>query len=541
MRKFASVGRGIGTLVVWLAIGVRAIAAGPDLASLFPAGGQRGTTVEVTLSGELKQWPVQAWVDEPGLTVTAAEEKGKLSIVIAADAAPGPRWIRVYDSLGTSAPHPFIVSTLGEAIETEPNNAPGTAQVLDSPNIVVNGKLASRDVDMFSVPLVAGQALVASLTGHEGLASPMDAVMHIVSPAGFQLAYNHDGRGLDPEIVYTAPFDGTYLVRVFGFPSAPNSTIGFSGSDRHLYRLTLSTGGFVDYPWPLAVTRGQEASLALAGWNVPDSLSAVSIQAEVDSANVSDSALANVSAVRVEPHATLIEIEPSSPEAPQAIMPPVTLTGRIADREDVDVYAFDAKAGQSVELQIESRSLGYPLDSVLQITDAAGKSLARIDDSAGRDSSTVFAPPADGTFRVTVSDLNAHGSPRHVYRLRVVPAVPSFEVTADASAYTIALDKPAEITLAVDRRHGFAEEIALSVTGLPEFVTASAPISKAEGDSAKSVKLTLTSKGGSFSGPIRIEAKAAGVSQLACTAATAIPDHTARLSDLWLTVLPPKP
>jgi hypothetical protein len=541
MRQFALVGRGIGSLVVLVAIGVRAIAAGPDVASLFPAGGQRGTTVEVTLSGKLDQWPVHAWVDEPGLTVTAATEKGKLSIAIAADAAPGPRWIRVYDSLGTSAPQPFIAGTLGEVVESEPNNSPAAAQVLDASNVVVNGKLSGKDVDVFSVPLAAGQTLVASLTGHEGLSSPMDAVMHIVSPAGFQLAYNHDGRGLDPEIVYIAPADGTYLVRVFGFPSAPNSTIGFSGSDRHLYRLTLSTGGFVDYPWPLAVTRGQETSLVLAGWNVPESLFAVSIQAEVDSANVSDSALANVSAVRVELHATLIETEPSSPEAPQAITPPVTLTGRIADREDVDVYAFDAKAGQSLELQVESRSLGYPLDGVLQITDAAGKSLARIDDSTGRDPSTVFAPPADGSYRVTVGDLNGHGSSRHVYRLRVVPAVPSFEVTADAMAYTIAPDKPAEITLAVDRRHGFAEEIAFNVAGLPEFVTASAAISKAEGDSAKSVKLTLTSSRGSFSGPIRIEAKSAGAGQLTRTAAAAIPDHTTKLSDLWLTVTPAKP
>jgi len=183
----------------------------------------------------------------------------------------------------------------------------------------------------------------------------------------------------------------------------------------------------------------------------------------------------------------------------------------------------------------------YPLDGVLQITDAAGKSLARIDDVAGRDPSTVFAPPADGSYRVAVSDLNGHGSSRHVYRLRIVPAVPSFEITADAAGYTIAPDKPAEITLSVDRRHGFAEEIAFNVMGLPDFVTAAAGRSKAEGDSAKSVKLTLSSSGGSFSGPLRIEAKSTGASQLARTTTVAIPDHSAKLADLWLTVTPAKP
>ncbi len=541
MLRFDSGMRVAGTLGVLLAISLRAIAAGPEVATLFPAGGQRGTTVEVTLSGKLEQWPVQTWVDEPGLAITAAEEKGKLSIAIAPDAAPGLRWIRVYDSLGTSPPQPFIVGTVLEAAETEPNNAPATAQKFDSPSVVVNGKLAREDVDMYSVPLVAGQTLVASLTGHEGLASPMDTVMHIVSPAGFQLAYNHDGRGLDPEIVYTAPADGLYLVRVFGFPSAPNSTIGFSGSDRHMYRLTLATGGFVDYPWPLAVTRRQETSVAIVGWNVPESLAAVSVQAEAETARIADAALSNVAAVRVETHATLIETEPNGPDAPQGLTLPVTLTGRIADRNDSDVFSCEAKVGQSLEVQLESRSLGYPLDGVLQITDAAGKSLARIDDVAGRDPSTVFAPPADGSYRVAVSDLNGHGSSRHVYRLRIVPAVPSFEITADAAGYTIAPDKPAEITLSVDRRHGFAEEIAFNVMGLPDFVTAAAGRSKAEGDSAKSVKLTLSSSGGSFSGPLRIEAKSTGASQLARTTTVAIPDHSAKLADLWLTVTPAKP
>lgn len=356
MRQFASGLRGLGSLVWLLMIGARALAAGPEVASLFPAGGQRGSTVEVTLSGKLEQWPVQVWVNEPGLTVTAAAEKGKLSVVVAADATPGPRWIRAYDSLGASDPQPFIVGTIGEAIETEPNNAAATAQKFDSSNVVVNGKLAREDVDVFSVPLMAGQTLVASLTGHEGLASPMDAVLHVVSPAGFQLAYNHDGRGLDPEVVYTAPADGAYLVRVFGFPAAPNSTIGFSGSDRHLYRLTLTTSCFVDYPWPLAVSQGQTANVALVGWNVPESLAAVSIQPNGESTVIAEPSLTNLAAVRVEPHTTYLEVEPNGAGVPQAIAAPVTLSGRIADREDTDVFAFEAKAGQSLEIQLESRA-----------------------------------------------------------------------------------------------------------------------------------------------------------------------------------------
>jgi hypothetical protein len=159
---------------------------------------------------------------------------------------------------------------------------------------VVNGRLGrGGDVDHFVVSLKQGQTLVASLGAHELLGSPMDAVLFVVSPAGGQLAYNHDQRGLDPELVFTAPAAGDYLVRVLAFPSAPNSTIGLAGGDPYVYRLTLTTGGFVDYAWPLAVTRARESLVQLVGWNVPESLAAVTLKAEGEQHTIADAQLGN--------------------------------------------------------------------------------------------------------------------------------------------------------------------------------------------------------------------------------------------------------
>jgi hypothetical protein len=323
---------------------------------------------------------------------------------------------------------------------------------------------------------------------------------------------------------------------VFAFPSAPNSTIGFAGGDQYVYRLTLTTGGFVDYPWPLAVTRGRDALVQLVGWNVPDALAAVSIKPEGEQFAIADAQLANVARLAVEGHETFVETEPNAADRPQAIALPATITGRIEAAGDADAFAFDAKQGESLVFQLESRGLGYPLDGVLQVTDATGKSLAQVDDVGnGRDPLVAFAPPADGAYRVVVKDLNRQGSSRHVYRLRAMRADPKFDVTADAAGYTVAADKPAEITLSIDRQHGFNEEIGFAVGGLPDFVTAAPVASAAEGDTAKTVKLALASTGGEFSGPIRIVATARGASKLERTATTAIPNHTARIADLWLT------
>ena len=41
------------------------------------------------------------------------------------------------------------------------------------------------------------------------------------------------------------------------------------------YRLTLTTGGFVDHTLPLAVQAGQPAEVALFGWNLPSAAAKV--------------------------------------------------------------------------------------------------------------------------------------------------------------------------------------------------------------------------------------------------------------------------
>src|SRR3954470_23976225 len=77
-------------------------AAPPAVTFLYPAGGQRGTTVEVTAGGTFDRWPVQVGTSEKSITATAGKDKGKLSVTIAADAVPGVHWLRLHDDQGAS-------------------------------------------------------------------------------------------------------------------------------------------------------------------------------------------------------------------------------------------------------------------------------------------------------------------------------------------------------------------------------------------------------------------------------------------------------
>ena len=142
----------------------RAVAAPPEVTSLLPTGVTRGQTAEVTAGGNLGgTWPVQVWTDNPGLTIEALADRGKLKVTAAADARPGLTWVRLIGDDGASVPRPLFVGSLPEVAEVEPNNSFKERQQLGSP-AVITGKLQKQnDVDVFSIPAQAGQTLVASV------------------------------------------------------------------------------------------------------------------------------------------------------------------------------------------------------------------------------------------------------------------------------------------------------------------------------------------------------------------------------------------
>ena len=112
-------------LVVMLA-GI-ASAAPPTLSRLQPPGGQRGSKVALTCVGSFG-WPVKVWA--PGVEVTVAKDSGKLELAIPADLAADRIWLRLHNAEGASAAVPFLVGSLPEISEQEPNNAPSQAQKL---------------------------------------------------------------------------------------------------------------------------------------------------------------------------------------------------------------------------------------------------------------------------------------------------------------------------------------------------------------------------------------------------------------------------
>ena len=240
-----------------------ASAAPPRLDALFPAGAQRGEATPIIAVGEFKDWPPQVWIRGAGIAVRAGDEKGELRLQAAENAEPGVHWLRLFNHEGPSGTAPLVIGVLPELNEREPNDEPAGESPLPLP-LTMNGRLEGRgDVNIFPVALAEGQTLIASLDANRHLASPMDGVLQVASVDGFVLAQNDDGRGLDPQIVFSSPRGGTFLVRVFAFPATPDSTIGFAGGNDFVYRLTLTTGQLLDHSLPMAVASSGVTELQL--------------------------------------------------------------------------------------------------------------------------------------------------------------------------------------------------------------------------------------------------------------------------------------
>ncbi len=104
----------------------------------------------------------------------------------------------------------------------------------------------------------------------------------------------------------------------------------------------------------------------------------------------------------------------------QELKLPVAVDGN-SEELSFDYYAFKAKKGQRVSIEVVANRLGSPLDPVVRLLDEAGKELAYCDDdpATGSDSRFSFTSPATGRYIIELRDIGYQGGSKYRYRLRV--------------------------------------------------------------------------------------------------------------------------
>jgi hypothetical protein len=475
---------------------------------LFPIAVQAGTTNLITAIGKFEPWPPNVWVDAPGIAFKAETNSGKFSVEVATHARVGPHLVRLHNEEGASGLRFLIVTSEPQVAETEPNDDFAKPQVVNHFPASINGRLdKSGDVDSFAVALERGQTLIASVEAYT-LASPVDAVLRLVDARAVQVAWNHDGaRTLDPFLAWTAPFSGTYVLQVFGFAYPAESDVKFAGNNKCVYRLHLSRGPYAHHTVPLGVRRGAATSVQLVGWNLGSRRDVKVEGAELPAGPTAALALADVDrspilAISDGPESQ--EEEPNDvPMATNRLEVPFAITGCIETSGDEDRFTFAAKKDEKLLIEVQSGSLGFPLDAWLKIEDLNGKELAKNEGSAGGDPKLEWTAPSDSTFAAAVGNLLHRGGPDYLYRLSLQPARPRWRATVSETAFNVTPGKTNELKVTLERLHGFKSKLRVSVHGLPAGVEAEAN-DVSETDRNTTLKLIASEDVKPFSGPMQI-------------------------------------
>ncbi|HLX63292.1 MAG TPA: PPC domain-containing protein [Planctomycetota bacterium] len=589
-----------------LALSMLAVHAGqtaPRIGYVYPAGGQPGSSFQVTLGGQFLDGVANAYFTGGGIEATVVEhfkpltvkqandlkeklqelqdkrngtdgkkvaltaeeeamiveirkqlstfvaktqvnpalaETVTLKVTIAANAEPGERDLRLRTPLGLTNPRVFCVGQLPEftknpakVVRPAKNGRGAEFHPVEYETSIavpatINGQIMPGGTDRFRFNAHKGQRLVFAINARQLNPYLPDAV-----PGWFQAALAlYDGNGdeisyadhyefhPDPVIYYEIPKDGEYVVEV-------KDTL-YRGREDFVYRITVGEIPFVTSVFPLGGPAGTQTSVELKGWNLPMSrlsldesgktagiypFSVIEEQLRIgardskSAAPVEASLVSNRVPFAVDTLPECFEKEPNDSAATaQALTLPIIVNGRIDHPGDWDVFSFEGRAGTDFVAEVYARRLNSPLDSVLRLTDAAGKQLAFNDDFEDKgsglnthhaDSYLRVSLPTNGTFYLYLGDAQHKGGEDYAYRLRVSAVRPDFALRVVPSSISARAGTMVPVTVYALRKDGFSKEIALSLKDAPKGFSLSGGVIPADQDQ---VKLTLAVPGGAGTG-----------------------------------------
>jgi hypothetical protein len=487
MRTFAAA---IGILLIGLGGLLRADP--PHTSYIFPAGGQRGTTVNVKVGGhnlhdkaafEMLGPGVTApselprtetiWFEGPLIRQPASQASedypqdyaGQISI--ATDALPGKRWWRCWNAQGVTPALPFVVGDLPEVVEQETDGDPIPIPV--SLPVTINGRVFPReDVDIWTFEAPAGQSITCAVIARQ-IGSPLAAKLAVRDPAGTLIAES-TGTTLDEaKLRFTAQSAGRYAVHI--------TDAAAGGLQHYVYRLTVTAGPWIDHVYPLGGKRGSQLRLETIGqaiegsaipFTVPDQAAGI-IQPRIDIGGQP----VTLPSFDISDQPEHLEAEPneSAGQAAQFAVPAI-INGRIQAPGDVDVWSVHLAAGKAVQFDARVNRLGSPLALVLTVRDPAGKQLFQADaTTSGGDLSASFTPTAGGVHLIEVAERFAQrGGPAFAYRVHIAFPEPDFQLFVP-DALTLDVGGTKNFEVAIERLGEMKSPIALHLDGLPTGVT----------------------------------------------------------------------
>jgi len=473
----------------------------PMLMSLEPVSAQVGQTSEHLLRARYSlEGTYQVLVSGEGVTGEALPPESeeelkkagkkkqpdtlKLRFTVAPDAKPGVREFRVATPRGVSTVGQLVIARDPVVAENDKNNSAAEAQPIELPATVCGVIGSAEDIDTFRFKIEKEQSLSFHVRGmrlldriHD-LQEHLDPILTLRNAQGGTLATADNEFAADPYLAYHFTQPGEYLIEI--------RDVRYKGNQHWVYSLEINDRPFAVASFPLAVTRGQEQKLQVVGALTPaDPTAALTVPGDVPfGLRPFPLALPTGPTDPVSVVVTDLPIvieTPGDNNAVGAAMPvsvPSAINGRIESEADVDCYAFEAKKGDRITLDVVARRAQSSLDSLVRILNAEGKQLAENDDLGMSTSSYAdsrienWTAPADGRYVIEIRDLLLRGGADFVYCLQLIRAEPLFELYLDTDKTQVPAGTSGVFFVNVTRKNGFNGEVQLQIDGLPPGVTA---------------------------------------------------------------------
>jgi hypothetical protein len=362
----------------------------PQINKITPNSGVRGGTIRVQIDGQHLGDVTEIVPNIAGATAKLLPD-GKsatalhVEFAIPANTAAGSYTLAVKSPGGQSGTLPFIVDAFPAVAEQEPNDSPGAGQKIKLPASIAGSLAKAGDVDYFRF-----EAKEKDEIGVQVITDPakLDPVLQVLDAGGRVVA---EGGGV---LGYRCPQAGTYIVGV--------RDRDYRGGGLE-YRLHVGDLPVITSAFPLGVPAGRPLEIVLANKaekprdrlrNKTDP-----IEVRVDGVNLGD-----LPAMQMAAQSTPGARFPLSIQTPRGtalgspslvvgefaestrwnesglqmnVEVPGTANGRIARAGQTDTWSFPAKKGQRLIVEVNARRLGTPLDSYVEILDAAGKPVPR--------------------------------------------------------------------------------------------------------------------------------------------------------------------
>ncbi len=342
------------------------------ITSVTPDHAVRGTTVRVRFDGERLDQVTGARASGAKVTLTGPRSRTRLEadVTVPADAAPGAVRLVLTSEGGESNAVRFWADRFPAVAEEGQTDSARTAMAVKLPATIVGALDRPGDTDFYRFEAEAGQQVGVQVTT-AAARGQFDPVVLLTDEAGQVLAEGADGR-----LGFTCPAAGTYAIGVHDRD--------YRGGKDLSYRMHVGPVPVVTGVFPLGVTRGVETAVRVGGVNLdePDGLTVrVSPPADAKIGSKLALPLSRSGGDPVGPAEVAVGEFPAVAVGPdgRAELPavPGTADGILSKPGDAHLVRFHATKGERLIVEVQAARLGSPVDSFVEVLDAAGRPVPR--------------------------------------------------------------------------------------------------------------------------------------------------------------------